>query len=269
MTSETVYFAQISDTHFGPGADYERHGYRPLPHAECLIDILNNLPQRPDFVIHTGDVVTDPDPIAYRIAAETFSKLQIPIYYTVGNHDTARDIRKYMVMGPKEELSDDLDLLSYAFSVRGERFLVLDARAPDNMDPLGLLSPAQLSIARRELTAAGPPLTVFIHYPLFPLNSDWMDRHMPIVNGYDLHELLLNARDRLRGVFHGHIHQHMQTLRDGISYTAVASTFANFRAWPDDSYVQSVADPPGYNFVHLLPRQTIIHQHSFPHVSTP
>jgi hypothetical protein len=92
-----------------------------------------------------------------------------------------------------------------------------------------------------------------------------MDHNMLIQNGRQLHQTLLPARNRLRGVFHGHVHQAMQTIRDGILYVSVASVFAQFAAWPNDLVPHY--DPqhdPGYNFVHLLAGQTIIHQHTFP-----
>jgi Icc protein len=105
---------------------------------------------------------------------------------------------------------------------------------------------------------------------VLPLNSIWMDAHMLTIDGYKLHETLLPARGRLRGVFYGHVHQTMQTLRDGILYVSAPSVFAQFLAWPDDISVQFDADaPPGYNFVHLLPGQTIVHQHNFPRPAAP
>jgi hypothetical protein len=80
-----------------------------------------------------------------------------------------------------------------------------------------------------------------------------------------MHELLKNARKRLRGVFFGHVHQHMQTMKDGILYISVASTFSQFGAWTgDEEAYHDLEQDPGYGFVHLLPRQTIIHQQTFP-----
>lgn len=258
-----VYFVQISDTHIGPTAAYELYGYRPLPHAQRLVEIINNLPQTPDFVIHTGDVVTDPTPEAYYLAAETFSQLNVPIYYATGNHDLSRDIRQYLSMGPKEELTKDPDLLSYAFTVKEERFLVVDSRAPDELNPQGIISKAQLEILEEEMLDHVTPLTVFVHHPTWPLNSEWMDKNMLLLNGAKFHQLLKIGRDRLRGVFHGHIHQHMQIVRSGIVYTAVASAFAQFAAWPQDQEAREVPDPPGFNFVHLLPDHIVVHQHTF------
>ncbi|KAA3656824.1 MAG: hypothetical protein DWQ04_29975 [Chloroflexi bacterium] len=262
--TETVYFVHISDSHIGPSPEYARHGHLPLPCAKKVVDVINSLPVQPDFVMHTGDVVTNPDGPSYKLAKETFAGLKAPIYYVTGNHDTSRDIHRSLPMGPKALLSMDPDVLSYAFEVKGYRFLVIDARGPDEIDPHGMLSDTQLDVIRREATPEGPPLAVFTHYPANLLDSTWMDAYMLIINREKLHEALLPARERLRGVFYGHVHQNMQTMRDGMLYVAVSSTFAQFTAWPTD--VKTGFDPghpPGFNFVHLMPEQTIIHQHVF------
>jgi Icc protein len=230
-----------------------------------MVQIINDLPQKPDFVIHTGDVVTDPDPFAYQLAAETFSLLNATIYYVNGNHDRATDIDRYLSMGTKEDAAIDPDRLSYTFEVKGYRFLVLDAKGPESMDPQGLLPDSQLELVARESQSDGPPLVVFVHFPVVPLNSIWMDNNMLIANGGDLHRALLPARNWLRGVFYGHVHQHMQTIRDGIQYFSVASVFSQFGAWPQDiTTFYDLNHPPGYAFVHLTPKQTIVHQHTFP-----
>jgi Icc protein len=265
MPIETVYFAHISDTHFGPTPGYSRHGHYPLACTRRLVEMVNSLPTRPDFVVHTGDVVTEPDPAAYRLAAETLSAIEQPVYYVNGNHDTTADINRYLSMGSKVDVGGDPELLSYAFEVKGYRFLVLDARGPDEIDPHGLLPDSQLDVVAQEAQADGPPLVVFIHFPVLPMNSTWMDDNMLILNGEALHEALVPAAGRLRGVFHGHVHQAMQTVRDGILYSSVASAFSQFAAWPGDVVTRYDPDHlPGYSFVHLLPDQTIIHQHTFP-----
>lgn len=265
MHSKGVYFVHISDTHIGPKADYSRHGHFPLPCARQLVKVINDLPRQPDFIIHTGDVVTEPDPISWQSAARTFSQLKAPVYYVNGNHDTAADIRRYLRMGPHNLAGSDPERLSYTFEIRGFRFLILDARGPDEIDPLGLLPDSQLELAALEAAADGPPLIVFVHYPVLPMNSTWMDENMLIINGDKLHSALLPAASRIRGVFHGHVHQHMQTVSDGIIYYSVASTFSQFGAWPDDIITHFDGDhDPGYAFVHLLPNRTIVHQHTFP-----
>ena len=261
---EPVYFVHLSDTHFGPTAEYARQGHRTLPYARHVIELINHLPLRPDFVVHTGDVTTNPTEAAYRLAAETFAALEVPIYYATGNHDTSADIHRYMTMGPKTDCQPETDTLSYTFEVRGWRFLVLDARGPDAIDPRGILSAQQMDVLRREATPDGPPLTIFTHYPAVRLNSPWMDANMLIFNGEEMHRALLPARARLRGVFYGHIHNSTQTVRDGIFYCAVASTFAGFTTWPNEEMIKADYDAmPAFNFVQLLPDQTIVQQRPF------
>lgn len=261
---EPLYFVHISDSHIGPTPDYARHGYLALPCTQKAIQLINQLPTRPDFVIHTGDVVTHPSPAAYRLAAETFARLEVPIYYAVGNHDRAQDIRHFLAMGPKEDLSNSPDLLTYAFERKGYRFVIVDARGPDHIDPHGIFSEEQLAILRDECRPDGPPLIVFGHFPLLPINAPWMDSNMRVLNWMAGHRAMIPAGARLRAYFHGHIHQNMQTSRDGLLYVSVASLFAQFAAWPADNDVNNDSQhPPGYNFVHLLPEQTIIHQHTF------
>ncbi len=261
---ETVYFVHMSDTHFGSARDFSRDGHVAYPCAVRLVEMINSLPTKPDFVVHTGDVVNDPDPVAYALAAEVLADLDVPIYFVTGNHDSAHLIGDYLPMGKIERLVDNPDVLCYQFEVKGYRFLVLDGRGPTNIGPNGILSDEQLAAVRAEAQPDGPPLTVFVHFPVLPLNSPWMDENMLLLNGYALHEALLPARPRLRGVFYGHVHQSMQTVRDGITYTAVPSTFTQFSAWLSDVTTGFDRDYlPGFNFVQLLPEQTIVHQHTF------
>jgi len=264
MAEKGVYFVHISDTHIGPNPDYSQYGSSPLPCARRLVEVINDLPHKPDFVIHTGDVVADPDPAAYQSAARTFAMLNVPIYYVNGNHDTAADIRHFLPMGPHKNEGSDPDRLSYSFEVSGFRFLVLDARGPDEIDPNGLLPQSQIDLAAKVISEGDQPLAIFIHHPVLPMNSIWMDENMLILNGRELHEVLLSGAHRLRGVFHGHIHQPMQTFSDGIMYVSAASAFTQFGAWPDDRVTRFNPElDPGFNFVHLLQDRTIVHQHSF------
>lgn len=263
--SDTLYFVHISDSHIGPTVDFSLQGHRPYPCAQRVVEVINNLPQRPDFVIHTGDVVEETSSKAYSLAAGIFGQLEAPLYLVKGNHDSAKGLRRHFSQGPREELSDHPEQISYAFEIKGYRFLVLDARGPVAIDPQGLLPGSQLEVASREAQPQGPPLVIFIHYPVLPLNSSWMDQRMLIQNGRLLHQALLPAQARLRGVFHGHVHQPMQTFRDGILYVSGASLHSQFGAWPaDQETFYDTKHDPGFGFVHLLPEQTIIHQHIFP-----
>lgn len=260
----TVYFAHISDTHIGTTLDFERHEHVPHRCTERLVEILNTLPTKPDFVIHTGDVVNNPDLGAYPLAARLFAKLQLPIYFVTGNHDDSAEMLQHLPFATPLTLHSETGRLDYTFEVKGERFLVLDAKLPPEYAPHGGLSSSQLDLVRQECTPDGAPLTIFVHFPALPMNSPRMDTNMLMLNGLEFHQALLPARERIRGVFHGHVHQPMQTYRDGILYVCAPSAFSQFNAWPADMDFRFDTDAlPGFNFVHLLPEQTIVHTHTF------
>ena len=260
----TLYFAHISDTHIGPTPDLARHAHIPYACTQRLIEILNTLPTKPAFVIHTGDVVNNPDPGAYPLAAELFAQLALPIYFVPGNHDDSAEMVKHLPFASDISLHPQTGKLDYTFEVAGEQFLALDAAlAPEN-SPHGGLSEAQLALLSQICTPDGPPLTIFIHFPALPMNAPWMDKNMLLFNGLAFHKALLPAKERIRAVFHGHVHQPMQTMRDGILYVCAPSAFSQFNAWPADVDVRFDPDAlPGFNFVHLLPDQLIVHTHTF------
>ncbi len=262
----TVYFAHITDTHLRDGVDDTLYGRRPYTCTAQLVDILNTLPQKPDFVVHTGDVVDMPSAAAYSHARELFGRLTMPVYFAAGNHDNVAMMRDYLPFAPYHSFSDASDeRLVYAFEVGDERFLVLDARGVGYRPlPQGWLPEAQLALLKKEMAADTRPLTIFIHYPILSVNSRPTDTHMLVMNGEAVHQALLPGRERIRAVFHGHIHRPFQTVRDGILYTAASSAIAQLDVWPADTTISSAsAEPVGFSFVHCLPQHTLIQPHTF------
>jgi Icc protein len=257
----TLTFLHLTDTHIGPERDFERYDTATLPCLEQMITLINAMPEPPDFVVHTGDVADDQSAAAYHLAAEALARLSVPIYFVAGNHDDPGLMRQ-LLQAPDHASGDPDAPLDYTFEVGGERFLVLDAHSPVVPDPQGYISEAQLAWVREVVNTDGPPLTVLLHYPLFKMGSPWLDDNMIIANGAALHEILIPARDRLRGVFSGHLHRSCQIARDGITYTTASSTFSQFawRPW-DATPAVDVGQQPGYNMVQVFPRQVIVHQY--------
>lgn len=259
MTANPVRFLHISDTHIGPSRDFEIYGSHTYDCVSRLVDSINELPIVPDFVIHTGDVVTDPFPESYTLSAEIFSQLEAPIYYVSGNHDLSSMLMAALPMGPKEDLLVQEQVNCYRFAVRGQCFLVLDGRGPDEIDANGQLTVAQYEILKHEI-AKEEPLSIFIHFPALSLDTVWLDRDMLLLEGERFHGLMQQAKN-LRGVFLGHIHRGGAQYRDGVLYSSVASPIGQFSMWPEDQ--QGAAAPNSgcsfyYNLVTLTDDSTII-----------
>lgn len=232
-------FLHISDTHIGVEDGFNVQGVVTLPFAKKLVDHISTLPFTPDFVVHTGDVVHEMPGVgnerAYELVKGLMKRVNTPVYYVTGNHDTSAPIKKFLTMGKKEDLSSSLN--SYRFDLNGIRFLTVDARGPDKIDPHGLVSPEQMSIVEKEVAEGILPLVVFIHYPAVALDSTWLDRDMLILNGDELHSLLVRAKERIRGVFFGHVHRPISVVRDGILYSSAGSPYVQFYSYPGQADV--------------------------------
>jgi len=254
-------FVHISDTHLGPARDWDFYGENAYGHLERLVSEINAFPQAPDFVIHSGDISNDKSANSYALAQAIFSKLTVPLYVVCGNHDDPALLRKYFDIPPAPDGGVHIE---YSFDVKGERFVVLDGHNDAVRDPLGLLDDDQLARVRAEAQADGPPLTVVLHYPLFPIGSPWFDDNMPLINGDALHAALLPARERLRGVFFGHAHRTFQVMRDGITYTGAASGAVGYawRPWDVMPQVDHVG-LPGYNVVQYFADYAVVHGYAF------
>lgn len=260
-----VRFLHISDTHLGPDREYELYGVNTFRAATGLVDVLNDVPAEASFIIHTGDIVAHPSEEAYRLAAGVFSRLQLPVYYASGNHDSSAMIRAFLEQGPCTLQPEGTDRLSYTFEQARQKFLVLDARGPDEIDPHGILGDDQFDLLSRVLADADRGLTVFLHFPALPVDSHWMDEEMLLLNGGRLHDLLRAAAPRVRGVFYGHVHRGTAVGRDGILYASVGSSFRQFSFWPSSTKVAFDPTPHGcFNLVSISETSVTVRHHSIP-----
>lgn len=256
-------FIHISDTHVRSDGELF-YGVDPVALLRRFVAHVNAFPQRPDFVLHTGDIANDAGADAYAAAQDALSDLAVPLTLVNGNHDDRALLRKFFD-APHDPSGDPGAPLDYTFEVNGERFLVLDAHTSAVPQPLGQLSEAQLARVREEATPDGPPLTVLLHYLPFKFGSPWLDANMILTNGIAFHEALLPARERLRGVFFGHLHRSCQIVRDGITYVCAPSLSAGYlwRPW-DETPVHDPDFPPSYSVVQYQGDQVLVHQYTLP-----
>jgi 3',5'-cyclic AMP phosphodiesterase CpdA len=259
-----LHFVHISDSHIGQDRDWVTFGNNPFSNLVQVVEAICNLPTPPQFVVHTGDVARRGTEIEYRLAAEALSRIQVPIYFATGNHDDRVCLREHLSMGPKEDLVSDSNLNCYRFTRQDERFLVLDSHQPyEEVGHFGRIGERQLDVVREEVEGQSGPFTVFIHHSPLDMDNKWFDATAGMFDGGELHQVLLPARERLRGVFFGHIHRGTHVHKDGVAYIGVASTSCQFNLWPNEEEVSfDEAHPPCFNFVSLHADRIMVKEHS-------
>jgi 3',5'-cyclic-AMP phosphodiesterase len=264
MTDHLVRFVHISDTHLNPDMMYTNKyaSYHPSVGMNSLIEEINKLPFAPDFVLHTGDVAFDPVPEAYEYVKQQMARINYPVYYLVGNHDHPQMLQR-ILMG----YTTDQPHLNYEFEVGGVQFAVLDSKVPGSDHPSGYVSSEQLAWLDSICSAGDDrPLVIAVHHNALEVGIPWLDEFMRMKNGEEFHQIIVKARHRVRGVFHGHIHQNIDVLRDGILYSSAASPWCQFVVYPSPESNWTNPDTtalPGFSIVSLTREQTYIRRHTY------
>lgn len=259
-------FIHISDTHIHADPDFvgAHVDFSSRPIVQALINRINALPFEVDFVLHTGDIMTDPEkPEDYRIAKSLLDQIRFPVRYLVGNHDRSPAVQRYLV-GLKD--SDITTYYDHEFEVNGVQFICLDSNPGAPGVHFGLLTAEQFDWLDARLDPTDPrPLVVAVHHHTLPLLAPWLD-NIVMKNGHFLHERLLTVKDRLRGVFFGHIHENTVTVRDGISYYSTLSGWFQTRTWfgQQEPGRDDLLREPGFNLVTLTETDTFVRQYRFP-----
>lgn len=152
--STHFYFVQITDTHLGSYDHTER--------LEKIIDGINKLPMKIEFVVVTGDIFADNilEPGMAAQSRELFEKADPPVHYLPGNHDIDPRDLEITVRAYREYFGE----LYYTAEYQNVRCLFLYTEplrrnfAWPGVDPLDWLD-QQLKLA------PGQPALVFHHAP--------------------------------------------------------------------------------------------------------
>jgi 3',5'-cyclic-AMP phosphodiesterase len=259
-------FVHITDTHIAPDPEFAHYGHQTLANLEALVDAVNALSFGVDFVLHTGDVVEDRSEAAYRVAGRCLQRLRVPIYYVAGNHDDADALQRVLMgVAPAGRRFD------YGLTVDGVRIAVFDSRGP--RDPRGTLTDEQLAALKDLCTPEGPPLVISLHHPPMPLGSAWLDGgwktpeglmpDMLLDRGPEFLEAISAARDRIRGVFFGHVHRAYQVMHRGVLFCSAPSSFGQLFTWPDQKHPTAAPhEPAGFSLVMVTADETVVSQHA-------
>jgi len=259
----------LSDTHVGPDRSLAIRGANACDRSEALVAAINALPFTPDLIVHTGDVVNDPDKEAYALAAEVLSQLKAPVYYATGNHDDVAMMRGALNFGPLELLvPESEERLCYRIggaAGSGVEFFVMDGKVPPAEGPHGHLSNSQIAAVLDGISGT-KPVAVFIHYPLTPIGSKWIDEHLLVTNGPEFQKALAGkAGKQLRGIFSGHPHRGHSIYRDGILQSGVSSPACEFTAGPDDDVCDFLPGGPiPFHHITFTADATMVKAYSLP-----
>lgn len=163
-----MLIAQISDTHIvSPDANEPKSLARMRALAQFVAHI-NGLAEKPDLVIHTGDVTHGGKPEFYDIVKAVMSRLPIPVFFAAGN----RDDRANLVAGLKDLGGAGTADGFVIYSVDGfaVRLIAMDTQHREHN--IGTTCSARLAALEAMLKEQpDQPTALFMHHPPFEVTT--------------------------------------------------------------------------------------------------
>jgi Icc protein len=209
-----LHFVQISNSHMGFNKPANPDVTGTL---RAAIDKINEIPQQPDFIIHTGDLSHTSKPAEFDTLDQALKDAKPKqVFFVPGEHDTSIDDGKtYLERYGKNTKGRGW----YSFNHKDVHFVGLCNVAA--LEGLGKLGPDQLEWLEADLKGqpASRPVVVFAHIPLWTVYPEWGW-------GTEDSEQALGYLKRFGSVtvLNWHIHQVMQKVEGKVMFHTAMST---------------------------------------------
>ena len=209
-------FLQISDSHVGFDKAANPNALGTLQEAIAKVKAL---PDKPAFMLHTGDITHLSKPKQFDDAAQVIGSAGLNVHYVPGEHDNLDDVplKSYLERYGKKTKGTGW----YSFDQKGVHFIGLNNVMDLKAGGMGLLGSEQLAWLADDVKglSASTPIVVFAHIPLWTISKDWGW-------GTDDSEQALSMLKRFGSVtvLNGHIHQLMQKVEGNVNFHTARST---------------------------------------------
>ena len=209
-----LHFVKISDSHMGFNKPANTDVVSTL---QATVDKINCLSERPEFIIHTGDLSHQSKPAEFDTMDQILQSAQPKqIFYVPGEHDTSVDDGKqYLDRYGKETKGKGW----YSLNHKGVHFVGLVNVI--QLEGMGQLGEEQIAWLKDDLSgvSASTPVVVFAHIPLWSVYPDWGWGTKDSEQAFAYLKRFGSVT-----VLNGHIHQVMQKVEGNATFHTAMST---------------------------------------------
>src|SRR5215813_7644398 len=213
--SKGFTFLQISDSHMGFDKPANPNAKGTLEEA---IGRVKALPEKPSFMIHTGDITHLSKPSEFDDAERIISQARLDVHYVPGEHDILdEEVKLYRERYGRGTKGSGW----YSFDANGVHFIGLVNVANLKAGGQGSLGEEQLAWLADDLNGRtdSTPIVVFARIPLWVVYPAW---------GWGTEDSG-RALDTLKRfgsvtVLNGHVHQVMQKVEGNVTFHTANST---------------------------------------------
>ncbi|HET9914642.1 MAG TPA: metallophosphoesterase, partial [Anaerolineales bacterium] len=248
-------FLQITDHHLLESPEQIREGFVPGYALRMVMKhIAENVADKADFVISTGDLVEPPTEAAYGCAIKLLGLEEsatlpgpqhvnteglhgYPMYFLPGNHDDRELMTRCLFPASKP-----VELYNFTFEHKGVQFIFMDwgpeSKAVFLRETRNFLSQALQS---------NLPSVIVCHQHVKPIGSRWLDSFIADeIN--DFWEIVTEPgiKEKVLGILCGHAHITYEDEYEGIQILGLRSTAFPFAKTDGPTLILA---PPHYRFI--------------------
>jgi 3',5'-cyclic AMP phosphodiesterase CpdA len=210
-----MLIAQISDLHIGfdsPTAEDAN-----LHRLDEVLRALEAMPQLPDRLLVSGDLVEHGDEASYRLLGDRLARCPFPSHLMLGNHDGRAGFRQAFPDAP-----DAGGFLQYVIEDPSLRMIILDT-LEEGRHAGAFCEERAGWLADRLDEAPDRPTLIALHHPPFESGIEWMttDPAEPWVARL---RLTLAGRRNIVAMLSGHLHRPVTSSLDGIPAVVAPAT---------------------------------------------
>ena len=207
-------FVQISDSHIGFNKPANPDVTATL---QTAINKINAMPQKPDFIIHTGDLSQLSKPSEFDTLDQALKGAAAKqTYFVPGEHDMLSDNgEQYLQRYGKGTKGTGW----YSFDHKGVHFIALVNVL--QLEGMGKLGQAQLDWLKQDLASlkSSAPIVIFAHIPLWAVYPAWGWGTSDSEQAFAMLKRFGSVT-----VLNGHIHQVLQKVEGNITFHTAMST---------------------------------------------
>jgi len=233
-----VHILQLTDTHLF--ADPKGSLYR-VNTRDALLKVVDHVRQTLkdiDVVLLTGDLVHDESEDGYTELKSIVNDLGSSVYYLPGNHDDPAVMQQVLSNCVSQEI---VTIDRGAWSI-----VLLDSSVRGKVE--GILSDESLKrLEQFLLNNTGRHVLVALHHHIIDVQSPWLDALN--LRNHDQFTALLEKFPEVKLVINGHVHQEIDTKRNGIHYLGTPATCFQFMVNSQNGGADD--RPPAYRHIIL------------------
>lgn len=219
--AENIKFVQVSDAHLSVDSEYSMNVLK------SAVDDINNQ-QGVSFVVFTGDNINNPTEDNLRAFVDIVSKLNVPYYVVLGNHDVYKSQKmskqRYYEILRERHIFYPQRKPNYVFKKNDFVFIIVDGAKEVIPGAVGYYRQETLDWLDKQLTKyADKSVVIFQHFPVeYPEGSETRLKTHKTYRVEDYREVLEKHHNVL-AIVSGHFHTNYETMKDGVYHISSPS----------------------------------------------